>query len=38
MHRKSPANDDPGRFWQVHHGTIVNVDAASGVMREDAEK
>ena len=29
---------DPDRFWQVHRGTIVNVDAVSGVMREDAEK
>jgi len=26
------------RFWQVHRGTIVNVDAVSGVLREDAEK
>jgi DNA-binding LytR/AlgR family response regulator len=29
---------DPERFWQVHRGTIVNVDAVSGVVREDAEK
>jgi DNA-binding LytR/AlgR family response regulator len=29
---------DPDRFWQVHRGTIVNVDAVSGVVREDAEK
>jgi len=29
---------DPERFWQVHRGTIVNVDAVSGVLREDAEK
>lgn len=29
---------DPDRFWQVHRGTIVNVDAAFGVMCEDAEK
>lgn len=29
---------DPDRFWQVHRGTIVNVDAVSGVLREDAEK
>jgi len=29
---------DGDRFWQVHRGTIVNVDAVSGVLREDAEK
>lgn len=29
---------DPERFWQVHRGTIVNVEAISGVVREDAEK
>ena len=29
---------DADRFWQVHRGTIVNVDAVSGVVREDAEK
>jgi DNA-binding LytR/AlgR family response regulator len=29
---------DGDRFWQVHRGTIVNVDAVSGVVREDAEK
>jgi DNA-binding LytR/AlgR family response regulator len=29
---------DPDRFRQVHRGTIVNVDAAFGVMCEDAEK
>jgi DNA-binding LytR/AlgR family response regulator len=29
---------DPERFWQVHRGTIVNVDAVSGVLRENAEK
>lgn len=29
---------DPERFWQVHRGTIVNIDAVSGVLREDAEK
>ena len=30
------ADLDPDRFWQVHRGTIVNVDAVSGVVREDA--
>jgi DNA-binding LytR/AlgR family response regulator len=29
---------DPERFWQVHRGTIVNVDAIASVLREDAEK
>jgi DNA-binding LytR/AlgR family response regulator len=29
---------DPDRFWQVHRGTIVNVDAVAGVLREDAER
>lgn len=29
---------DPDRFWKVHRGTIVNVDAVPGVLREDAEK
>jgi DNA-binding LytR/AlgR family response regulator len=29
---------DPDRFWQVHRGTIVNVDAIASVLREDAEK
>lgn len=29
---------DPDRFWQVHRGTIVNLDAVSGVLREDAER
>ena len=29
---------DPDRLWQVHRGTIVNVDAVSGVTREDAGK
>ena len=29
---------DPDRFWQIHRGTIVNVDAMTGVMREDAER
>jgi DNA-binding LytR/AlgR family response regulator len=29
---------DPDRFWQVHRSTIVNLDAVSGVLREDAER
>jgi DNA-binding LytR/AlgR family response regulator len=29
---------DADRFWQVHRGTIVNVDAVSGVLRENAER
>jgi DNA-binding LytR/AlgR family response regulator len=29
---------DGDRFWQVHRGTIVNLAAVSGVVREDAEK
>ncbi len=29
---------DPDRFWQIHRGTIVNLDAVSGVLREDAER
>ena len=29
---------DPDVFWQVHRGTIVNLDAVSGVLREDAER
>jgi DNA-binding LytR/AlgR family response regulator len=29
---------DPEKFWQVHRGTIVNLDAVSGVLREDAER
>jgi DNA-binding LytR/AlgR family response regulator len=32
------ADLDPVRFWQAHRGTIVNIDAVSGVLREDAEK
>jgi DNA-binding LytR/AlgR family response regulator len=31
-------NDDSDRFRQEHRGTIVNVDAVSGVMGEDAGK
>ena len=29
---------DPERFWQVHRGTIVNLDSVSGALREDAER
>jgi DNA-binding LytR/AlgR family response regulator len=29
---------DAERFWQIHRSTIVNVEAISGVLREDAEK
>ena len=29
---------DPEQFWQVHRGTIVNLDAVSGVLREDSER
>ena len=29
---------DPEVFWQVHRGTIVNLDAVTGVLREDAER
>ena len=29
---------DPEKFWQIHRGTIVNLDAVSGVLREDAER
>ena len=29
---------DPDQFWQVHRGTIVNLDAVSGVLREDSER
>jgi DNA-binding LytR/AlgR family response regulator len=29
---------DADRFWQVHRGTVVNVDAIASVLREDAEK
>jgi DNA-binding LytR/AlgR family response regulator len=29
---------DPDQFWQVHRGTVVNLDAVAGVMREDAER
>jgi DNA-binding LytR/AlgR family response regulator len=29
---------DPQKFWQVHRGTIVNLNAVSGVLREDSER
>jgi DNA-binding LytR/AlgR family response regulator len=29
---------DPDQFWQVHRGTVVNLDAVAGVLREDAER
>jgi DNA-binding LytR/AlgR family response regulator len=29
---------DPEKFWQIHRGTIVNLDAVSGILREDAER
>lgn len=29
---------DSDRFWQIHRSTIVNAEAVSGVLREDAEK
>jgi len=29
---------DPDRFWQIHRGTLVNLDRVSGVLREDAER
>lgn len=29
---------DPEKFWQVHRGTIINLDAVSGILREDAER
>ena len=32
------ADLDPEKFWQVHRGTIVNLDAVAGVLREDAER
>src|SRR5437899_3019228 len=27
---------DPERFWQIHRGTIVNLEQVAGVLREDA--
>ncbi len=32
------ADLDPRQFWQVHRSTIVNLDAVTGVLREDAER
>ena len=32
------ADLDPEKFWQVHRGTIVNLNAVAGVLREDAER
>jgi len=29
---------DPEKFWQIHRGTIVNLDAVTAVLREDAER
>ena len=29
---------DPEKFWQIHRGTIVNLDAVASVLREDAER
>jgi DNA-binding LytR/AlgR family response regulator len=29
---------DPDRFWQIHRGTIVRLDAVASVLREDAER
>jgi DNA-binding LytR/AlgR family response regulator len=29
---------DPDRFWQIHRGTVVNLDAVAGILREDAER
>jgi DNA-binding LytR/AlgR family response regulator len=29
---------DPERFWQIHRGTIVNLEQVAGVLREDAER
>ncbi|MBS0321244.1 MAG: response regulator transcription factor [Proteobacteria bacterium] len=29
---------DPDRFWQIHRGTVVNLDAVASVLREDAER
>lgn len=29
---------DPDRFWQIHRGTVVRLDAVAGVVREDAER
>jgi DNA-binding LytR/AlgR family response regulator len=29
---------DPARFWQIHRGTMVNVNAIEAVERVDAER
>ena len=29
---------DPDKFWQIHRGTVVNLDQVAGVLREDAER
>ena len=29
---------DPEKFWQIHRGTIVNLDAVASVLREYAER
>ncbi|MDQ6618510.1 MAG: LytTR family DNA-binding domain-containing protein [Pseudomonadota bacterium] len=29
---------DPGRFWQIHRGTIVNAATISGLLRDDEER
>jgi DNA-binding LytR/AlgR family response regulator len=29
---------DPDRFWQIHRGTVVNLEAVSSILREDAER
>jgi DNA-binding LytR/AlgR family response regulator len=29
---------DPDQFWQVHRGTVVNLEAVAGILREDAER
>ena len=29
---------DPQMFWQIHRGTLVNVNAIAGVVREDGER
>jgi DNA-binding LytR/AlgR family response regulator len=29
---------DPARFWQIHRGTVVNVNAIAAAERVDAER
>ena len=29
---------DPQTFWQIHRGTLVNVNAIAGVVREGGER